>query len=826
MTEDIIRYDELAQEAMRGVVKKVLTQARDAGGAYPASGLLCELAEDARAVVGGDVEISYAADWTEYGAHVVGDDVAFPLDPLWAHADIDYVGLDWYAPMADWRDGEVHADAGWGDGRSLAYLDANIEGGEAFDWYYVDEAGRGAQERLPITDGAYDEPWVFRQKDIRSWWSNAHHPRAGGVRAGSPTEWTPGMKPVRFVEAGCSGVDKGANQPNVFYDPKSSESALPHYSDSSRDDLIQRRAMEALHLHWNGQPMIPADGICLWAWDARPYPAFPLREDVWADGGNWRLGHWLNGRTGLALLPDLVSEICAKAGAAFEGDTLSGVITGYRFDGRTTARQALEPLMLAYGLHAVESEGVLSFRMSESHSPHVLDANQVILRSEETARGGMEAPEVGVLLRYPDDEADQAPAAITSGAAADADTVSIDLPLAINRDRAEQLVERLAEEMTRARERLRVELDASGLRFEPGDVIEVGGELFRIGEISTGQAVVVSCVRAGAAPALVLSTGLPANGVAATADVTPDLVVIDAPPMPGDERDDRPLVAAFSEPWTGPVTILAGPEAGLLSQRARIDRPSRIGRLIGPLFPHVSGRWQDADILVALPSGNLASTSDLAVLNGGNWALVESGDGWEAIQYSSAELMESGVWRLSRLLRGQQGSEAAMSAGAVAGARILFLTGGEQRLELGEHERDLELLWRAFRRRPDEASAVSEPFAWQAVGRRMWSPVRMGANWNGGDIELGWVRRSRIGGDGWGAVEPPLEGEEAYRVRVTAGGMVLREWETATPSAVYPEAWREEDRPEGGSTVFEVCQLGPGWEAGYSSTLALYLPTT
>ena len=43
---------------------------------------------------------------------------------------------------------------------------------------------RSARVRTPITDGAYGEPWVFRQKDIASWWSQAHHPRTAGVRSG------------------------------------------------------------------------------------------------------------------------------------------------------------------------------------------------------------------------------------------------------------------------------------------------------------------------------------------------------------------------------------------------------------------------------------------------------------------------------------------------------------------------------------------------------------------------------------------------------------------------------------------------------------------
>jgi hypothetical protein len=299
----VLHYAQLGAEAgvdglLIGSELVGLTRVRDAGGGYPTVAALRELAEEAREVFGEDagVEISYAADWTEYGAHVVGDGAAFPLDELWASDAVSYVGLDWYAPMGDWRDGGGHADEAFGSERSLDYLDANTAGGEAFDWYYADDSGRAAQERLAITDGAFAEPWVFRQKDVASWWASEHHPRAGGVRSPAPTGWSPGLKPVRFVEFGCPAVNKGANQPNVFYDPKSSESALPHFSDGSRDDLIQRRTIEAFLAHWADDAnnplsetpgvgrMVPADGAAAWAWDARPYPAFPARDDVWSDG--------------------------------------------------------------------------------------------------------------------------------------------------------------------------------------------------------------------------------------------------------------------------------------------------------------------------------------------------------------------------------------------------------------------------------------------------------------------------------------------------------------------------------------------------------------
>jgi hypothetical protein len=319
----VLHYAELSAAAggvdafLIGSELKSLTRVRSASGVYPAVDQLVALAAEVKAIVGDACVVTYGADWTEYGVHVVdaeANEVRFPLDPLWASSAIDVVGIDYYAPLADWRDGAIHLD------RALAssvadrgYLTGNIAGGEAFDFYYADAAARAAQARSPITDGL-GKPWVFRQKDIWSFWSNAHYERTGGAELGSSTAWVPQSKPIWLTEVGCPAVDKGANQPSVFPDPKSSENALPYFSNGRRDDLIQRRFLEAMlgafdpvfggELNpvsslYDGR-MVEPSGVHLWTWDARPYPVFPAATDAWSDGPNWETGHWLSGRLGSA----------------------------------------------------------------------------------------------------------------------------------------------------------------------------------------------------------------------------------------------------------------------------------------------------------------------------------------------------------------------------------------------------------------------------------------------------------------------------------------------------------------------------------------------
>ena len=93
----------------------------------------------------------------------------------------------------------------------MDYLRARLGSGEAFDWYYANASERAAQIRRPITDGAYDKPWVFRAKDLVSWWSNRHVERVNGVET-EATSWKPQSKPIWLTE-----TDENPNAAAVLF---------------------------------------------------------------------------------------------------------------------------------------------------------------------------------------------------------------------------------------------------------------------------------------------------------------------------------------------------------------------------------------------------------------------------------------------------------------------------------------------------------------------------------------------------------------------------------------------------------------------------------
>ncbi len=732
-----------------------LTRLRDASGGYPFVAQLIALAADVRAVLGPGVAISYAADWSEYGAHLPGDgsgDVRFPLDPLWAHPAIDFVGIDWYPPAGDWRDGQDHLDAlaGFRGADERAYLEAQFAGGQDYDWFYADATDRDNQIRTPINDTAHGEHWVFRAKDVSSWWANAHHERPGGVRSTTPTGWLPEMKPVRFSEIGFPAVDKGGNSPNLFFDPKSSESALPPYSSGARDDVFLSRALSAALAYFDALPAV--EEALVWAWDARPFPTWPGRDDLWSDGGNWMLGHWLNGRTGLVRLADAVADLCRRAGLeAWTSARVNGLLEGYTIDGVHSLRAALEPLVTAFALEAFEADGQIVFQTADAADRIALDRTLLAGDGPLTQYKLLDKPVGHLLVSYADPSADHQPA--TAQARDEAgdprNRLFVDLPMAMSPAMAERIAGRLLGETVGARA-MAIDAGLSMLAVTPGDRLSDGDLNWRVVSCEEGETLSFDLVRETAGWLAPRAIDPPGAGQAVVLPAVPEWRVIDAPVLTGGS-DPRPLVAAAGEPWPGEMALFAGSDAQSLSERARIVRPAVIGRLLAPLSPGPVGRWdRHARLDIEVSEAVLSSAGRLAVLAGVNAMLVETPSGWELIGFREAELTGPRHYRLSALLRGLQGSDSAAAAGAGVGAACVLLDEAVVRADIDSAEIGLPLLWRL------EGDLDAREQVFTNLQARPWPVGQLAYQRNGDALSLRWMARGVAYAEGWNLPDPEI----------------------------------------------------------------------
>ena len=823
----ILHYAALAAQAggvdafLLGSELKSLTRVRSASGVYPAVTALAALAADVKAWLGGAL-VTYGADWTEYGAHVVdaeAQEVRFPLDPLWASPAIDAIGIDYYPPLADWRDDAHHADRTLSASvHDISYLSGNLDGGEGFDWYYADDAARAAQQRTPITDGL-GKPWTFRQKDIWSFWRNPHHERVGGVEQETPTAWVLQSKPVWITEVGCPAVDKGANQPNVFPDTKSSDGGLPHFSSGRRDDLMQRRYLEAVLRSFDpaasasearnplsavyGGPMIDPSSVCLWTWDARPYPAFPAATDTWSDAVHWETGHWLTGRFGSAPLAGLVSAVLADAGIGDVGAAELGAgPDGYLIDRPMSPRAALDPLAAVYAFDAVEEGGVLRFRRRGGTAVAEIDETALVQPEDGAAFQLTRAQETElpreVSLGFTDGTADYRRAAAMSrrlvGGAARA--VHSDVAMVADEAQARRQADIWLQDLWAGRENAEFVLPPSALALSPGDVVGFTAgtrrRLLEVREINDGEA---RAVRARSIDPEVFDLPLPPAVRRA-----PDLpaargpvhaLALDLPALDATEPPVLTRLAVFADPWPGPVAVLRSDDGLSFSRAALALAPAVAGETLEPLPQQRAGCFQHRPLRVVLYGGALASVSDGALLAGANLAALRRPDGaWEVLQFGIAELVGERTYALSRLLRGQGGTEWAMGDPLPEGAPLVLLDERVVPVARGLDMLDRPMSLRIVAAGHDEADsmAVSLTATPSATALRPLAPVHVAARRGSDGVRISCIRRARYDADTW-SVEIPLgEAFERYEIDILSGDETVRTLSTQMPSALYAAA--------------------------------------
>ena len=812
-----------------------LTTIRSGASTYPAVQAFRDLAASVRSILGPGTRISYAADWSEYFGHQPGDgsgDVFFHLDPLWADSNTDFIGIDNYMPLSDWRDGFDHADAadGWPAIHDRAYLQANIAGGEGFEWFYASEADRSAQVRTPISDGSAGKPWVFRYKDLRAWWSEPHFNRPGGVESATPTAWVPQSKPVWFTELGCPAIDRGTNQPNVFFDPKSSESFTPYFSRGWRDDAIQRAYLEATWLWWGtpannptssvyGGRMVHVPECAAWTWDARPYPFFPALTGVWTDGPNWRLGHWLTGRLGAVSLAALVRHLCLRAGlpeSRIDVSGLWGAVEGYAIGALESPRASLTTLARHFGFDAVETGGVIRFVMRGRAAVAELGPDDLVAAPDPRAEGleltRAQETELPQALKWQlaraDEDYDAAQVEAQRITVSASRITSEAFPMAVAPEEAERRCRRALMEAWIGRETASFRLPPSRLALDPADVIRLvhdGRSLdFRLLSTADAEARGIEAIRQDRA-AYDLPPGDPRPATLARPLVltAPEVAFLDLPQLTEEQPAHRPFLAAHARPWPGELAVFRSPGSDGFELLTTVPARARMGVLAFDLWPGPVSRFDLGNALTLdLFTGSLESVTDLALFGGANALAVESAPGvWEIVQAGAAELIAPGRYRLTRLLRGQRGTEGAMGHPTPAGARVVVLDSTLAPLPIALGDVGLPWNWRVgpATRPPSDETYVAQAFTPAGAGLRPFAPVHVTQPWRQarvpGDLTIRWTRRSRaLEADAWEQVEVPLGEEvEGYEVEIRDGAAIKRVLTSSTTSVLYSAAQQTTD---------------------------------
>ncbi|MFT6657623.1 baseplate multidomain protein megatron [Maritalea sp.] len=819
-----------------------LSTVRDSQTSFPFVTALKSITQDVRTILGSSCKLTYAADWTEYHGYQPADasgDKHFHLDPLWADSNIDAVGIDNYMPLADWRNYGQNDDFNQHNiTHDLGYLKANIAGGEGFDWYYANDQDRAAQVRAPITDGIYAEPWIWRYKDLEGWWLNPHHNRVDGIRSATPTSWVPQSKPFWLTEIGCGAVGNGANQPNAFTDPKSAENKSPYHSDGLSEPSIQRQFLRAHYDHWqNDQPafqiennplstlydghMLDAQRIYLWAWDARPFPAFPLRTDVWSDGPSYYTGHWTTGRFGCATISEIAVSVAKDIGVYFKNqDSAPSFVEGFIVGSPSAVRNDIELLLKTDDLLLKDGPDGLSLHRIRDNVVHNLLAEDCVAtkqgifeRSHLDRSERIKRLNVGYVDRLADYDT-----VSTFQNTVDQDGVvaSLNPPMTLDTRTANRIATSQLQLSQQSKKMVQFSLPLSQLSLEIGDVISLPDDpnKYAIAKTvdGTSREITATSMVSTNGPIGTLTKERPSVNVVSPATSVPITFVAQVPPINDSETSASLVIGAYAKPWPGTISVIDDAQNVL----AHLTKPASLGTLQSDLPPtDAFATWDTkTNLQVHLFAGHVSALEKRRVLSGENRLLVQNSLGfWEEIGFADAELIAPKTYLLRTLLRGLNKTEFAAGDASRSGAQVMLLddvtriqTGlelGTLSIVAGATSPAIELLG------VDIVDGPNLPLA----------PVHFSARKTTiGDINVTWTRRGRLSGNLWPTGDIPHEtNAESFAVEVLNAGALVRTVEVDVEEFNYSLAEQLSDfGVEPTQVQLKISQLSQTLGKGYS----------
>lgn len=364
----------------------------------------------------------------------------------------------------------------------------------------------------------------------------------------------------------------------------------------------------------------------------------------------------------------------------------------------------------------------------------------------------------------------------------------IDLPAVLPATSARALALRLAAAAADGRETLVWRADLAALALTVGHVVALAdGSRWRLaGRTVRGSDILLELRRHEPLPA----AELPAEpGVPVSAPDWPDAVgtvrLFDLPNI-GSPAASAPRLliagAGSNDGWRGADCWFVA-SAGAEPIPIGTVRPAvALGALAEPLAAGSDCLFDLSNsVIVHLvnPSMTLESVDDAALLGGANRAMVDG----ELLQFGVADVVGSGRWRLTRLLRGRAGTEREMthSAGAsfvlIDDPALLILP---EALAGSAESGGAMIEWAP--RGGTTLTRIGVPAAGRAL--RPLAPTHGLIRADGvGGVTIGWVRRSRVD-TGWrDHVDQPLgEGHEAWRIALSPAVPGIGPWESASPT--------------------------------------------
>jgi hypothetical protein len=516
----------------------------------------------------------------------------------------------------------------------------------------------------------------------------------------------------------------------------------------------------------------------------------------------------------MALLQEVLANLCQKAGLAPSQVDLSlvtGTIEGFVVSNRASVRSSLEHLQRAFFLDIVESSGTIRFVPRGQAVAATIPIADLIPQGDGNSRELLtitrrqeselsQTLNVNYLSKGADYQQGTQLAQRQVNEAENASNVTV--PIVMTADYARKVADVLLYTEWTERTSYRFALPVKYAYLEPGDVIDIvaTSATHRIRLQKTALSGQQLRCEGFAEDGSVYNQSNPGGGDTIPVQVVPNvgdttLLLLDIPILQ-DADDNAGFYLAVdrqeNSSWRG-ATVYRSANTTDYGFLASSPVAATTGKATSVLLAGRTTLWdyQNTVTVELSRTGTLLSAPALDVLNGANAALL----GDEIIQWQTAELIAPKTYRLSKLLRGRRGTEAALGTHALNERFVVLSSGTVQRIPDGLDLIGAVRSYKAVSAGRDITSATAANFSNTAKGLKPLSPVHLKGSRNGaGDLAITWKRRTRIGGGWRDNAEVPLgETSEAYEVEILNGASVLRTFTGTTPTVIYTATQQTSD---------------------------------
>ena len=491
-------------------------------------------------------------------------------------------------------------------------------------------------------------------------------------------------------------------------------------------------------------------------------------------------------------LQKMVVDLCEKTNLkSVNAEDLDQMVEGYVISGTVKTRSVLEDLASAYHFDIIGEGDSVLFKKLQRNTSLSISKDELISKPSSqpditvTRAQDLELPKE-ISLSYIDPERDyqmglQRAKRLKSGGL---QVIQRRMPLVLEASAAKNISEAHLDRAWKERDHVGFALPYKYSDLAPGDVVELpfktGAKKIMIKNIElSDQGLECEGLSYGASfevrnlPAD--SGGIPRQKVeklASSGAILMDMPLINAE----DVRVPLLFWGAYAGVgrWTGSALMISHDDGASFEVLSSASEKMVTGDMQNILGEGNSVTWDNSNeikVLLQNTDMQLENATELEVLNGSNIAWI----GGEIIQFQKAVKQEDGSYVLSKLLRGRRGTEYLIS-GHRAEENFVLVSSLLPSASLLLSDVGGAAQYKTVTLGADEDEGVPFTFHYQANSLKPFSPasgvIKKTAS---GDIEISWIRRSRVGAQWLDAMDVPLgELYEKYEIDIIKNGKAVR----------------------------------------------------